>query len=119
MELRVPIIILVLLSVWGFWTLWGFPYTNGLLKILSDLHTPGASIPGPTASPMKQRYTGIKFIDFLLINLVGFFYTATDGNRADVSLIGLYFGGQVVAAWALITVESLRFGNNGKWYITG
>ena len=67
---------------------------------------------------MKQRYTGIKIFDDQLTTLVGFFFTAIDGNRADVSLIGLDLGGQVVAAWVLFTIESMRFGNKGKWYIT-
>ena len=89
-----------------------------MLKILNDLHAPGADIPGPTKVPMKQTYTGIRFIDNQLIDLVAFFYTAIDGNRADVSLAGLDFGGQVVAAWVLMVIEGLRLGNKGKWYIT-
>src|SRR6266516_821330 len=111
-------ILLLLLAALGFWTLWGFPYTNGMLKILTDLHVPGASIPGPTFVPMRQKYTGIKIVDIQLTTLVGFFFTAIDGNRADVSLLGLEFGSQVVAAWMLITIEGMRFGNKGKWYIT-
>src|SRR5947207_2991346 len=87
-------------------------------KILADLHAPGASIPGPTLAPMRQKYTGIKMFDTQLTTLVGFFFTAIDGNRADVSLLGLEFGSQVVSAWMLITIEGLRFGNKGKWYIT-
>jgi hypothetical protein len=118
MAFLVPQILLLLLAAWGFWTLWGFPYTNGLLKILADLHRPGASIPGPTFAPMRQRYTGIKIFDTQLTTLVGFFFTAIDGNRADVSLIGLELGGQVVAAWMLMTIEGMRFGNKDKWYIT-
>jgi len=89
-----------------------------MLKILADLHVPGASIPGPTLAPMRQKYTGIKMFDTQLTTLVGFFFTAIDGNRADVSLLGLEFGSQVVSAWMLITIEGLRFGNKGKWYIT-
>ena len=67
---------------------------------------------------MKQTYTGIKPIDFQLTNLVGFFYTAIDGNRADVSLAGLDLGGNVIAGWVLFTVEGLRYGNKGMWYLT-
>lgn len=118
MAFSVSQILLLLLAAWGFWALWGFPYTNGMLKILYDLHRPGASIPGPTFAPMKQRYTGIKLIDGQLTTLVGFFFTAVDGNRADVSLVGLDFGAQVVAGWVLITIEGMRFGNKGNWFIT-
>ena len=118
MTLSTAKISLLLLAAAGFWALWGFPYKNGLLQILGDLSRPGASIPGPTMAPMKQSYTGIRTLDKQLTTLVGFFYTATDGNRADVSLSFLDLGGQVLAAWTLITVESLRAGNEGKRLLT-
>jgi hypothetical protein len=110
----VPKILLILLSVAGFWTLWGFPYQNGLLKILNQETEPGALIPGPTAAPMKQSYTGIGPVDKQLTILVSFFYTAIDGNRADVSLSFAYLGGQVLASWVLIMIEGLRAGNSKK-----
>ncbi|KAJ9605362.1 hypothetical protein H2200_010019 [Cladophialophora chaetospira] len=118
MALGVPKILLILLSVAGFWTLWGFPYQNGLLKILSHQSDLGASIPGPTQAPMKQTYTGIGVVDKQLTVLVSFFYTAIDGNRADVSLSFLYLGGQVLASWVLITIEGFRNGNRGKFILT-
>lgn len=117
MALTIPKILLLFLSIAGFWTLWVFPYENGLLKILGQQNQPGAVIPGPTAAPMKQTYTGIGPVDKQLTVLVSFFYTAIDGNRADVSLAFLYLGGQVLAAWVLITIESLRTGNQGKFIL--
>lgn len=110
--------LLIFLSLAGFWTLWVFPYQNGLLKILGAQSQPGAVIPGPTLAPMKQTYTGIGPVDKQLTTLVSFFYTAIDGNRADVSLSFLDLGGQVLAAWVLIMVESLRVGNKGKFLLT-
>ena len=118
MALTVPKVLLILLSVAGFWTLWGFPYQNGLLKILGYQDEPGAVIPGPTPAPMKQRYIGIGVVDKQLTSLVSFFYTAIDGNRADVSLSFLYLGGQVLAAWVLISIEGIRNGNRGKFLLT-
>jgi hypothetical protein len=110
--------LLLFLSLCGFWTLWVFPYQNGLLGILGRENDPGALIPGPTPAPMKQRYTGIGVVDRELTTLVSFFYTAIDGNRADVSLSFLYLGGQVLAAWSLIMVEGLRIGNQKKFILT-
>ena len=107
------------LAALGFWTLWGFPYNNGLLAILKGQTEAGAMIPGPTVAPMKQTYTGIKPIDSQLTILVSFFYTAIDGNRGDVSLSFSGLGGNVLASWVLITLEGLRNGNKGKWYLTG
>jgi hypothetical protein len=118
MALTIPKALLIFLSICGFWTLWVFPYQNGLLKILAAQSAPGAVIPGPTAAPMKQTYTGIGPVDKQLTTLVSFFYTAIDGNRADVSLSFLDLGGQVLSAWTLITIEGLRAGNQGKFLLT-
>ena len=118
MSLTIPRLALVALTIAAFWTLWGFPIQNGLLELLGDLKKPGAVIPGPTPAPMKQKYTGIKFVDGQLTILVGFFITAVDGNRADISLSGMDLAGQVFAAWMLITIEAYRYGNKGLWYIT-
>jgi len=118
MALTFPKLLLIALSVAGFWTLWGFPYQNGLLKLLGEQAKAGASIPGPTAAPMKQTYTGISLVDRQLTVLVSFFYTAIDGNRADISLSFLALGGQVLGAWTLITIESLRAANKGKFFLT-
>jgi hypothetical protein len=118
-SVKIPIVIEVMLSLFGFWTLWAFPYNNGLLKILKSMTEPGALIPGPTAAPMKQTYTGIEPVDNQLTILVSFFYTAIDGNRGDVSISFLGLGGAVLAAWTLITIESYRSGNKDKKILTG
>lgn len=111
-------ITLLVFSALGFWTLWGFPGKNNLLHFLGELSEPGASIPGPTYYPMKQKFTGIEPLDKQLTTLVGFFYTAVDGNRIDISLSFLNLGSQVLAAWILITTESYRAGNKGSFIIT-
>lgn len=102
---------LLIFSALGFWTLWGFPARNNLLHFLGELSQPGASIPGPTYAPMLQEYTGFTLLDKQLTTLVGFFYTAIDGNRIDISLTFLNLGSQVLAAWVLISVEAYRVGN--------
>lgn len=109
---------LLAFSALGFWTLWGFPANNNLLHYLGELSDPGASIPGPTYYPMKQSFTGIGPLDKQLTTLVGFFYTAIDGNRIDISLSFLNLGSQVLAAWVLITIESYRSGNKDSFGIT-
>lgn len=111
-------ITLLAFSALGFWTLWGFPARNNLLHFLGELQEPGASIPGPTYYPMKQQYTGVDLIDKQLTTLVGFFYTAIDGNRIDITLSFLNLGSQVLAAWILITTESYRVGNKHNFWVT-
>lgn len=110
-------ITLLVFSALGFWTLWGFPARNNLLHFLGELSLPGASIPGPTYAPMKQTYTGFTRFDKQLTSLVGFFYTAIDGNRLDISLTFLNLGSQVVAAWVLISTEAFRIGNQNHLVI--
>ncbi|ETN39184.1 uncharacterized protein HMPREF1541_05407 [Cyphellophora europaea CBS 101466] len=116
-SLVVPIALQIALAVLGFWTLWGFPYNNGLLKHLGAQTEPGASIPGPALAPMKQTYTGIGPVDRQLTVLVSFFYTAIDGNRGDISVAFLSLGSHVIGAWVLITLEGLRAGNKGKLFL--
>lgn len=118
MALTLPKLLLIALSVAGFWTLWGFPYQNGLLKLLGEQSEAGAVLPGSAIAPMKQTYTGIQVVDKQLTTLVSFFYTAIDGNRADISLSFMALGGQVLGAWTLITIESLRVANQGKFLLT-
>ncbi|RMD39673.1 hypothetical protein DV735_g5457, partial [Chaetothyriales sp. CBS 134920] len=113
-----PILLQVGLALLGIWTLWGFPYRNGLLALLKAQTEPGAVIPGPVVAPMRQSYTGIRAIDDRLTVLVSFFYTAIDGHRADVAISFLGLGGQVLASWVLVTVEGLRAGNEGWWFLT-
>lgn len=112
-----PIAVQVLLAALGFWTLWPFPYNNGLLKFLGAQTEAGAVIPGPTVAPMKQTYTGVGPVDNQLTVLVSFFYTAIDGNRGDISIAFLSLGSHVIAAWVLITLEGLRAANRGKFFL--
>ena len=115
--LLAPVVAQIALAVLGFWALWPFPYNNGLLKHLKAQTEVGAVIPGPTIAPMRQSYTGIGPVDNQLTVLVSFFYTAIDGNRGDVSITFLSLGSHVIAAWVLITIESLRAGNKGKFFL--
>ena len=115
--LTLAIVLQLGLAALGFWTLWGFPYKNGLLKHLGAQTELGAMIPGPVAAPMRQSYTGIGPVDKQLTVLVSFFYTAIDGNRGDISIAFLSLGSQVIASWVLITLEGLRPGNKGKLLI--
>lgn len=64
---------------------------------------------------MKQDFTGVDVADKKLTTLVGFFFTAVDGYRVDITLSFFNLGSQVLAAWILITGERYRFGNFRSW----
>ena len=64
--------------------------------------------------PLKSTFTGIRGIDDQLKVLVIFFLPVVDGSAPSTSLQSLHFGGQLVAAYTLCMIESLRMGNRGK-----
>ncbi len=118
MSLTIPKTILLLSAAWAVYTLWIVPYENGLLTSLLDLSKPGASLPGSERVPARHHYTGVKPIDNQIGTMVGLFWPALDGSRVDVSLVFLEIVTQAMVAWVLVTIESLRVGNKGVWYIT-
>jgi hypothetical protein len=118
MSVTIPKTTLFLSSVWAVYVLWIVPYQNGLLKSLIDLQKPGTYLPGTKMVPMRHHYTGIKPLDNQIAMMVAFFWPALDGSRVDVSLVFLEIVTQAMATWVLVTIESVRVGNKGKWYIT-
>jgi hypothetical protein len=118
MSVTIPKTILLLFGVWAIYTLWIVPYQNGLLTSLIDLQKPGTFLPGTKMVPTRHYYTGIKTLDNQIATMVAFFWPALDGTRVDVSLVFLEIVTQAMATWVLVTIESLRVGNKGKWSIT-
>ncbi|KAF7504493.1 hypothetical protein GJ744_002173 [Endocarpon pusillum] len=109
----------LLLSIsWAVYVLWIVSYQNGLLTAARDIQKPGGNLPGSELVPARHRYTGVGVLDKQIKIMTGFFWPALDGSRADVSLVFLEITTQVIATWILLTIESLRVGNKGKWYIT-
>jgi hypothetical protein len=67
-----------------------------------------------TKNDLVTIYTGIPPLDRQLAVLVAFFAPAVAGTNTALSLF-LFFGfGQFGAFWALMVMESLRKGNQGK-----
>jgi hypothetical protein len=67
-----------------------------------------------TLDPLLKSYTGIQAVDAQLTILVTFFAPVADRSHADLALSGAFGLGQFGAAWALLTLESLRAGNKAK-----
>lgn len=118
MFLTVAKTFVLLSAAWALYTLWIFPYQNGLLTALMDLQEPGTYLPGSQILPVRHRYTGIRVLDKHIVTMVGLFWPALEGSRADVSLVFLEVVTQAMATCVLVTVEALRVGNKGKWYLT-
>lgn len=118
MSLTVPKVILLLFAASTIYTLWIVPYQSGLLTPLLNISQPGSVMPGPTSAPVRLHYTGVKLLDKQLATMIAFFWPGIDASRADISLVLLEIMSQVDATWMLLVIESLRVGNEGKWYIT-
>src|SRR5690349_20239210 len=104
---------LFLLTVFGGYALYGFNFGNDFFEILrrfiDQKQLPNDGIPNEYTS-----LTGLKYFDDLLSNFVLFFWPCVNGDHPDISLFGMLFIGQSVAAWTLTMLEGMRTGNAGQ-----
>lgn len=104
---------LPLLSIAGVYTTAVLADGNGTLDIIKNVIASNSPLPG-TLDPLLKSYTGIQAVDAQLAILVTFFAPVADRSHADLALSGAFGLGQFGAAWALLTLESLRAGNKAK-----
>ncbi|OAP57232.1 hypothetical protein AYL99_07970 [Fonsecaea erecta] len=116
--LILPISLLILLAITDSVTDSDFLFLYDARHALSQQNEPGALISTQPWAPMKQTYTGNKYLDRRLTILVSLYFSALDGTRPDASLIFLYSWGQNLALWILIHAESMRAANRGKLILT-
>jgi hypothetical protein len=117
MSMTFPKTLLLIAAAWALYALWIVPYQNGLFTSMLELQKPATYLPGSGKVPVRHHYTGFQVVDNQISTMVAFFWPALDSSRADVSLVFLEIVTQAMATWILVTIESLRIGNKGKWYI--
>lgn len=105
--------LLPLLSLVGAYTTLVLSKANGTLDFITDIIAQGSPLPG-TSDPLLRQYTGIQGLDTHLASLVTFFAPVVDMSSSDLTLSGGFGLGQFGAAWALLTLESLRAGNRAR-----
>lgn len=108
---------MLLVVAFAIYSLLIVPTYNGFFPALMSLKEPGATLPGFPPVPVHLNYTGIRFLDETIAPMIGFFWPAFDGTRADVSLLAFVLIGQFTAAWILIAVETWRVGQKQGWAI--
>ena len=106
---------LLLLSAAGFYSTWYLLMNNGTVDQMKRIRDIGPQLLPGTQEPIKTSYAGIEAIDSQLGVLTVFFWGMVDGSLPNASLFSFYFGGQLVAGWCLLLMESLRNGN--RWRI--
>lgn len=106
-------VILLFLSVIGFYGTWYLIFHNGTVEKMAHIRDVGPrKLPG-TEAPLKLSYTGFDFVDYQLTVLALFFWETVDGSMPNASLHVFHFAGQIAGAYGLIIVESMRAGN--RW----
>ena len=110
---RVTQVILLLLSVIGFYGTWYLILNNGTVEKMAHIRDVGPRELRGTEAPLKTSYTGFDFVDQQLTVLALFFWETVDGSMPNVSLHVFHFGGQIAGAYGLVLIESMRAGN--RW----
>lgn len=88
---------------------------NGAGDMMRDIRNHGPHLlPYTDRAPLKKIYTGIAAVDYQLTVLILFFYNVVDGSHPGACLQAYHFVGQTFAGYALLVLESLRYGNEWK-----
>lgn len=107
-------VILLLLSIAGFYGTWVLLMNNGTGEQMAKLGDHGPHwLPG-TQEPLRRVYTGVGAVDHQLTVLAVFFWEVVDGGMPNASLHAFHLAGQFGAAWTIVVLEGLRKGNRGK-----
>jgi hypothetical protein len=113
---------LPILSLTAVYCCWYISFHNGFFLLITEifLQSPQRRLFPGTEQHLVQNYTGLKPLDKQLAVLVIFFTPVVELNSKPLALFVLWAFGQFVAAWTLLFMESLRWGNRRnatRWYI--
>ncbi|KAL4912919.1 hypothetical protein BDW62DRAFT_193627 [Aspergillus aurantiobrunneus] len=102
-------LILPLLSLLVFYTIFHFAEINGANKLVFESIVTG-KLPA-TDAPLRKVYTGFAPLDELLTVLTVFFWPTTDGSHLPLLVHSIGFSATFGSAWVLVTLEAWRRGN--------
>lgn len=107
-------IILLLLSIAGFYGTWYLLMNNGTGEQMANLRDYGPHYLPGTKESLRRVYTGVGAFDYQLTVLAVFFWELIDGSMPNGSLQVFNLAGQFGAAWTVVVLEGLRKGNRGR-----
>ena len=111
-------IILVGLAVLGYWGTWHLSTLNNSLALQqAALNGPKPYVFPATKSELKSTITGIGPIDHLARVLIVFFRPGVDGLNPSLTLLLLYFCGQITSIATGLYIDSYKVGNKGKFFL--
>lgn len=102
-----------LLAIAGGLAIHGFSIRNGMSEMIEVARVHNLLADG-TRNPYMGNITGIGGVDFMLFTLVNFFWPVSQGETPGLSLVGVLFGGQLVAFLTMVMIEGFREGNKGR-----
>lgn len=106
------------LTFWGLGVIgtaltWGRTIADGTVGHLQEILNVSHTLPGSN-SALRDSFTGILPLDYLLRTLVVFFWEAVDGSHPAVTATGVYFAGQLFPIIVAIYLDGLRHGNGSS-----
>jgi hypothetical protein len=110
----VVLFLLPQLSLVAFYCLFYLGQENGLFDMVSNVASSKDPLYPGTKNKLLTSYTGYSLVDWQLTILVTFFAPLVTGADVPLSLFMLFGFGQFGAVWALLFMESLRNGNQGR-----
>lgn len=100
-------------AIFGGIALHGFSIRNGMNELIEDARVHNLLADG-TRNPYLGKLTGVAAVDFMIFTLVNFFWSVSQGETPGLNLIGVLFGGQMVALLTIVMIEGFREGNKGR-----
>jgi hypothetical protein len=110
----VVLLLLPQLSLAAIYCLFYLGQENGLFGMIRNIALGKDPIYPGTEDKILTRYTGNSLVDQQLTLLVAFFAPIVTGANIPLSLFMLFGFGQFGAVWALLFMESIRKGNQGR-----
>ncbi|QDS77932.1 hypothetical protein FKW77_001187 [Venturia effusa] len=105
--------LLIGLAIFGSISLHGFSLRNGMNDMIEADRVHNLIADG-IPNPFMGKLTGVAAVDYMLFTLVNFFWPVCQAETPGLTLVGVVFGGQMVALFTLVMIEGFREGSKGR-----
>jgi hypothetical protein len=109
----VTTLVLAATAVFGYFSILGLAERNGWAAMLRELMARDDAVLPGTDQLGRTQFTGVEPLDYLIFQLVRFFYVCASGQLPTLSIFAAYMAGQVLAMHTAVELEGLRSGNEG------
>lgn len=106
---------LPLIAATAFYCTWIRGEHNGFMPRLREIEAAKPPMLPGTDVPVKLVYTGfLKKVDHQLAVLAAVFWPILDGSSPNLTLQAFHFGGQFLAFWTVLELETRRASHRWK-----